>query len=90
MDIRGLNIFGPFSLQRVCYTATEEGKSPGYTCDTLAWLCPEHVKDGLNAAKLESYPCQVYHNAEYDKHRGDDWKRPMSSPLNISPTGTKM
>ncbi|KAG0575598.1 hypothetical protein KC19_5G015400 [Ceratodon purpureus] len=66
LEATGCNIFKQFRLQRVRYKATR------YTQGALAWLCTEHLNSGLKDGILESYPCQMYHNTEYDEQRGYD------------------
>jgi len=62
-----VSIFKTFGLLRVRYKETERRIFPRYRQGSLAWLCSEHHKRGLQAGMLESYPVRVYHNPEYDQ-----------------------
>ena len=55
-----LNILKRMSLQRIRYKVTEEGEFPKYRRGTLAWLCTDHVKSGVEDGTLESYPLKYF------------------------------
>jgi biopolymer transport protein ExbD len=65
-----ISIFDTFGLLRIRYTATDQSDRPRYRQGTIAWLCPMHQNYGLEAGILESYPLRIYHDLEYDQHRG--------------------
>lgn len=55
-----INILKSMSLQRIRYKVTEEGEFPKYRRGTLAWLCTDHVKSGVEHGTLESYPLKYF------------------------------
>lgn len=67
MEAMEINIFKRFDLRRIRYLVPEKANPSRHTQDALAWLCNEHLHDGLYTGTLESYPCQFYHNLEYDE-----------------------
>ena len=69
LEEKEMSIFEVFGLLRIRYKETEQGISPRYRQGSLAWLCNDHLKRGLEAGILEPYPLRVYHNPEHDQQQ---------------------
>ena len=67
LEQKEISIFKVFGLLRIRYKESERRLYPRYRQGSLAWLCSNHQKLGLEAGILEPYPVRVYHNIEYDK-----------------------
>ncbi|KAG0568380.1 hypothetical protein KC19_6G016000 [Ceratodon purpureus] len=48
-----LDILKRFGLSPICYTETEKSDVPRYTQGSVAWLCNDHVINGVKAGRVE-------------------------------------